>query len=119
MSILSRLFGKKPKDPDQAVFVHLDGQGLPDEVVEACDLATLEDKLIEALSEQRLGDVDGNEIGPEIATVVIYGHDAERMFAAIEPVLRTYPLCRGARVEIRRGPPGAAVREVRIPSDPR
>ena len=44
-----------------------------------------------------------------------YGPDAERLFAAIESSLRAYPLCQHARVEIRRGPPGAPAREVRLP----
>jgi hypothetical protein len=44
----------------------------------------------------------------------MYGPDAEKLFAAIEAVLRGYPLCQRARVEIRRGGPGAKSREIRL-----
>jgi len=121
MSIFKRLFGTKPsggaaarEEPQQAVLVHLDGTGLPNDVYEKCDLATIEDQLAEIISRERLGEFDGNEIGPIETTLFMYGPDAERLFAGIEPTLRAYPLCRGARVEIRRGGPGAAMREVRL-----
>ncbi|MCC6670906.1 MAG: hypothetical protein IT458_07590 [Planctomycetes bacterium] len=114
MGFFKWLRGKGAKGAEQAVLVHIDGVGLPDHVYEECDLATLEDRLAEALSGQRLGDVDGNEMRETTSVVFMYGPDAERMFASVEPVLRAYPLCQGARVEIRRGPPGSACREVRI-----
>jgi hypothetical protein len=44
----------------------------------------------------------------------MHGPDAEKLFAAIEPVLRGYPLCQHARVVIRRGGPEAPSREVRL-----
>ena len=125
MSFFERLFGKKPtsgRPPDvnpsggqqEAVLVHLDGRGLPDHVYEECDLATIEDRLAEAMATDHLGELDGNEIGPAETTLFLYGPDAERLFAGIEPILRAYPLCQGARVEIRRGGPGAEAREVRL-----
>ena len=100
--------------PEEAVLVHLDMAGLPMEVYEAHDLATLEDRLIEAIEGEGLGEFDGNEVGQGQATLFMYGPDAERLFAGVETILREYPLCRGARVEIRRGSPGAPAREVRI-----
>jgi len=113
---------KSPEPPptptggeDQAVLVHLDGRGLPPETYEQYDLMTIEDELEAALEGRGLGEFDGNEIGADGATLFLYGRDAERLFAAIEPSLRAYPLCRNARVEIRKGPPGAPAREVRLP----
>ena len=53
-------------------------------------------------------------LGPTETTLFMYGPDAERLFAGVEATLRAYPLCRGARVVIRRGGPGAATREVRL-----
>ena len=120
MGILKRLFGRRSPDsdpntaPQEAVLVHLDGSGLPADVNEQYDLATLEDRLIEVLSHSSLGEFDGNEVGPAEATLFMYGPDAERLFAGIESTLRAYPLCQNARVIIRRGAPGAAQREVRI-----
>ena len=123
MSILKRLFGKRssaeksvvqPEEPQQAVLVHLDGTGLPDHIYQECDLATIEDQLIEVIARNKLGEFDGNEVGPSETTLFMYGPDAERLFAGIEPILRGYPLCQGARVEIRHGGPGAQTREVRL-----
>jgi len=120
MNILQRLFGKRRAStepsgaPSQAVLVHLDGQGLPDDVYRNNDLATLEDRLREAIEAGVLGEFDGNEVGPTVTTLYMYGPDAERLFAGIESTLRAYPLCKNARVVVRSGGPGANQREVRL-----
>jgi hypothetical protein len=117
MGIIQRLFGGGPAKaaaPSQAVLVHLDGQGLPDEVYEEHDLATLEDQLGAAIDAGGLGEYDGNDVGDEGATLYMYGPDAERLFAAIEATLRAYPLCKNARVVVRAGGPGAPEREVQL-----
>lgn len=121
MSLLSRFFGKSPaqkpapnEPAEHAVLVYLDGTGLPDRVYQEHDLATIETRLGEILQRQGLGGFDGNEMGPTETTLLMYGPDAERMFAAVEAALRDYPLCQGARVVIRRGGPGAPEREVRF-----
>ena len=119
MSIFRRIFAKKPEEThsgesQQAVLVHLDGAGLPDHVYQEYDLATIEDRLIDVIEQGGLGEFDGNEIGPATTTLFMYGQDAERLFTAIEQTLHGYPLCQGARVEIRRGGPGAPQREVRL-----
>jgi hypothetical protein len=125
MGFLGRLFGSKPEDDgrqqrqlEQAVIVHLDGTSLPAEVYEKCDLATIEDRLIEVIEREGLGEFDGNEVGvgecAGEASLFMYGPDAEQLFAGIEQTLRSYPLCQGARVVVRRGGPGAQEREVRL-----
>lgn len=118
MNILAKLFGKKaaPTKNDQAVLVFLDGQCLPEEVYAEHDLATLEDQLIKVIESQTLGEFDGNEIGEGEVVLYIYGPNAEALFSGIEATLRTYPLCRNARVVIRQGNPGAAQRELRLPA---
>jgi len=121
MRFLSRLFRRPAVTADaakasQAVLVHLDGASLPSEVYAEYDLSTLEDQLIDAISEQSLGEFDGNEIGGGGAVLYMYGPDAERLFRGIESVLRAYPLCRNARVVIRAGEPGAPEREVHLAS---
>jgi hypothetical protein len=113
MSVLGRLFGRKPA-PEQAVLVHLDGLGLPEAAAREDDLASLEDQLTGTIERAGLGEFDGNETGPTSTTLFMYGPDAERLFAGVEQVLRGHPACRGARVEIRRGGPGAGQREVRL-----
>jgi hypothetical protein len=119
MSILGKLLGgsEKKKEvsvPEQVVVVHLPGSGLPDEVYEKYDVSTLQDQLREAIKKHNLGEFGGNENGPEETLLFMYGPDAEALFAGVEPVLKTYPLCRGGRAVIRRGPPGAPEREVRF-----
>jgi hypothetical protein len=116
---LRKFFGTKGKDdvvePNQAVLVYLDTVGLPQEVYDENDLETLESRLEEVISGgKNLGEYDGNEFRPKEVVLFMYGPDAEALFSAIEPTLRDYPLCRGARVQIRRGPPGSAEREVRL-----
>lgn len=105
---------RAPRPPQQAVLVHLDDADLPDAVAETCDLATLGERLNEVVRRDGLGEYDGDEVGPTGATVFLYGPDAERLFAGIEPTLRAYPLSQHARVVIRHGPPGAPEREVRL-----
>ena len=121
MSFLDRLLRRTEKagsvrGNEQAVLVHLDGSSLPAEVCEQNDIATIEDRIIAALAGKGLGEYDGNEIGIGTgeATLYLYGPDAEALFALVEPVLAGYPLCRNARVVIRKGGPGASQREIRL-----
>src|ERR1700721_1938462 len=61
VSFLRNLFRTKPsgsKDGGvntQAVLVQLDGVSLPATVYEQCDLATIEDQLVEVIARERLG----------------------------------------------------------------
>jgi hypothetical protein len=120
MGYLSRLFrlGTHSTEPDEAqecVLVHLDGTGLSRDVYAQCDLWTIADRIEEVLRREALGDYDGHETGPTGTTLFLYGPDAERLYGGIERVLRDYPLCRNARVVIRRGEFGAPERELRLP----
>lgn len=109
---IGRLFENKAKPKGQAVLIHLDGVNLDDSVYAECDCATLEDQLAEALGED--GEVDGNEIRDTETVVFLYGSDAEKMFSKIKPVLASYPLCKKARVVIRRGEPSSPRREIQL-----
>jgi hypothetical protein len=99
---------------NEAVIVHLDGTGLSAEVYENYDLASIEHTLVAVIQRDALGEFDGNEVGGGGATLYMYGPDAERLFSGIEATLRAYPLCRGARVVVRKGGPGAEKREVTL-----
>jgi len=83
------------------VLIELDGIHLPEWVYKRCDIATLENRIDEVLEMEERGELDGHETGPENTTLFLYGADGEALFRAIEPVLRKYPLCQGARVTIR------------------
>jgi hypothetical protein len=65
-------------------------------------LFTLEERLIEAIGAARAGEFDGNEFGPGEVTLYAYGPDADRLYAAMEPVLRAFPP-RPAHVLLRYG----------------
>jgi hypothetical protein len=65
-------------------------------------LATLEDRLIEAIGAARAGDFDGPRFGANEVTLYAYGPDADRLYAAMEPVLRSFPP-RPAQVLVRYG----------------
>ena len=99
---------------EQAVIVYLAGTGLSDEIYQDYDLATLEDRLVDAVADSASGEYDGNELSADGTTLYLYGPDAETLFAAVEGTLRGYPLCQNARVVIRHGPPGSPGREVMI-----
>ncbi|HEY2048881.1 MAG TPA: tetratricopeptide repeat protein [Caulobacteraceae bacterium] len=85
------------------VIITLDGRGLPDEIYRICDLATLESRLETRLEREGGGELDGHEHGPETTRIFLYGPDARALLDVIMPVLRDYPLCQGARVELRQG----------------
>lgn len=63
---------------------------------------SFEDRLIRAISDARAGEFDGNEFGAADVTIYAYGPDADRLFAAMEPVLRSFPP-RPAQVLLRYG----------------
>jgi hypothetical protein len=105
-----------PKKSEQAVLVYLDGVGLPNEIYAKYDLQGLEDRVNPILRSKHLGEFDGEDTGQKETVLYFYGPDAEALFAAIEPELRAYPLCLGARVVLRKGPPGSPSRELRLPS---
>lgn len=97
---------KPVEDPGSTggeVLIELDGIHLAESVYRDCDIATLENRLEEVLEFGGQGELDGHETGPENTTLFLYGADAEALFRAVEPVLRGYPLCQGARLTIRQG----------------
>ena len=102
-----------PVAPEQhAVIVHLQVFVPPSEVGDA--LTKLEDQLKAAVEGAGVGEFDGNEVGQTDIVLFMYGADGERMFEAVEPILRASPLCKGARVQVRPGGPDTPTREVRL-----
>lgn len=66
-------------------------------------LDEIEDPLIAVIEENGLGEFDGH--GQDLETgeieLFMYGHDAEQLFAAIEPTLRDLRLPAGTRVIVQ------------------
>jgi hypothetical protein len=114
MGFLKKLFGggSTTAGGEQALIIHIDLANLPAEVLDQHDLATIEAELTAAIAAGGLGEFDGNEVGEQSAIIYMYGPDAERLFAGVEQILRSSPLCRGARAIVRSGGPGATQREV-------
>ena len=107
MSLFSKRQPKKP-DPQEAVLIHIDTAVLPEEFWQ------LNERLYEEVERSGTGEFDGNEIGEGSATLFAYGPDVDQLFRAIEPTLRSYPVCRDARVVIRHGGPGSPQTELKI-----
>ncbi len=101
------------KPEEQAALVHIDIRSLSEEEFERSDFDHLEDRIAEAVA--AIGEFDGHGFGDGEVVIYLYGPDAEALFRAVEPHLLSHPLGRGAMVLIRKGPPGAPEREVRIP----
>src|SRR5579875_39057 len=96
----------KPSEvKEHSVLLYLEGEDF-DRMVE------LSDELTEAIESSDTGMFDGNEIGGGETVLFMYGPDAERLFSAIEPVLRRHEAALGSRVVIRWGGPGAPQREL-------
>jgi hypothetical protein len=101
---------------EHAVIVHIPlstGQfGTEDE---RKTLFHVEDRLVSAIDRAGAGEFDGNEFGEGEATFYMYGPDADRLFKAVEPVLRLHPVFRGAYAVKRYGPAvDPASREQRV-----
>ena len=105
------LFSKRQSKPtglQEAVLIHIDATDLSDEFWQ------LNERLYEEVERSGAGEFDGNEIGEGSAILYAYGPDADRLFRAIEPTLRSYSFCRNARVVIRHGEPGSPQTELRL-----
>ena len=97
---------------EHAVIVHLATKG-----AQLRDVFALEERLTAAIENAGAGEFDGNEIAVDGSEVVLYayGSDADRLYAAIEPVIKGLPPPRGSYVVKRYGEaddPNA--REVRV-----
>lgn len=58
-------------------------------------VAELADTLRDAIEEGAVGKYDGEEFGGGRCVLYMYGPDADRLFAVVEPILRAEPLTRG------------------------
>lgn len=102
-------FGRK-----EGLAIYLDGIGLPDVVYETCSADGLAGLLYGELTSGN-GEIRGSWVGPNETAIYLYAPDAEEMFARLEPILLSYPLCGNARIVIRHGNPTLSPRTVRLP----
>ena len=101
--------------PEHAVIVHFD-YGATD----LQPLFALENRLERALASAKAGEFDGNEVATDGSDgyLYMYGPDADRLFAAVLPVLESSDFMEGAVVTKRYGPPEDGVRETVVRIDP-
>lgn len=102
-------WGKGSKKPQEhAVFVHLELTGGPygseDEVEE---IRLLGDDCDEAVRDARAGEFEGEEFGDATCVLVFSGPDADALWNAVAPVVRSSRVSRGGHVVQRFGGPGA------------
>ncbi len=108
MALFGKLFAKKDRlEAKEAVLISIDG-AISD------DFWELNERLYQEIARSGAGEFDGNEVGQDSATLFAYGPNADQLFQAIEPVLRSYPVCRNARVVIRHGGPGSPQTELKL-----
>jgi hypothetical protein len=89
---------------EHAVIVHLRLTGGPLGSPEEGDAAAaLGDELESAVEAASAGEFDGDEFGDHKCVLFMYGPDADRLFAAIEPILKDTPLAAGGHAIKRYG----------------
>ena len=108
MGLLGKHDGNGFAERQECVLVSFEAKPLPDE------FWTLQDRLYGAFDDSELGEFDGNEIGGGTAQLFFYGPDACQLFQAVKPILNEYPMCRGARIVLRKGGPGSPQTELRL-----
>ncbi len=112
MGILSRLFGKKGPErqeaPQHAVVVHFQ-YGRTD----LQPIFALEDRLQAAINAAGTGEFDGNDLAEDGSDgyLYMYGPDADALFGTIRPILEASDFMSGASVRLRYGPPEVGVKE--------
>lgn len=111
MSIFRKLFVQKSAvdpAPEHAVIVRFRYGSTDLEPIFA-----LESELEKAITAAGAGELDGNEIATDGSdgSFYMYGPDADRLLAAVRPVLDAASFMRGARVKLRYGKAQSGARE--------
>src|SRR5688500_17334169 len=91
-----------------AVLLHLkltsDGFGSEEE---HDAIQRMTDRLQEAILASAAGELYGDEFGGGECVVYMYGPDADRLFSAVQPILKDWQALLGGHAVKRYGPPGA------------
>jgi len=100
------------ENPEHAVIVsfgHDNGSNLE-------SLFELEAQLDNAISENSIGEYDGNEISSDgkNGTLYMYGKDADSLFSVVKPFLEKATFLNNIKAVLRYGPPEDGVKETQI-----
>jgi hypothetical protein len=113
MAFFDKMFGKQQaSSPEHAIFIYLNTVDLDESIYRSCDTVTLDGLLTKALGTN--GIVEGTETRATETVLFLYGTDSEKMLSLIDPVLNSYPLCKGAKVILRAGPSGSPERTITV-----
>jgi len=96
----------------EGIGIYFDGVNLPAEVYRECTLDDLCEKLAPLLEDP--AEIRGSWVGATQTALYLYGLDAEELWRTIEPVVRAYPLSKGARVVVRLGHEDGKPREIKL-----
>ncbi len=81
----------------EGLALYLDDTGLPADVYQSCDTEHVYEECERRL--QGIGMLNSHWQGQGETALYMYGNSFTRMHAALRPLLVSYPLCRGSRVE--------------------
>ncbi len=104
MGLFSRKAASSALDTgEQSVIARFQlGAGPSGTATDMYSVYALEERLAAAIREARAGEFDGPQFGDSDVVLCAYGPDADRLFAAMEPALRSFPP-RPASVLLRYG----------------
>jgi hypothetical protein len=107
MRILANFFNIRPDAPvhDQAVIIDLGRAG-------ATEITRLHSALVDRVRDAALGEIDPLPPVSHTSILLLFGPDAERLFAGIRSTLAADPAGAVARVTVRCGGPGAPERVI-------
>lgn len=78
---------------EHSVIVHFALESGPSgTMTDIASIAKLEAGLEGAIQQARAGEFDGSELGAGEVFLYAYGPNADRLFSAMEPILRAFPL---------------------------
>ena len=99
------------ENPEHAVIVHFN-YGLAN----IDTLHKLEKKLERVIAENKVGEYDGHEIAIDLSDGILYmyGPDAEALFKTVKPTLAASSFMKGAKANLRFGPPEDGTREIEV-----
>ena len=81
---------------------------------ERTEMGEIEETLESVMGDSEAGEYDGHELGGGTCVFYLYGPNADELFKAIEPTLRSREELRGSSVIKRYGPPDDGVRETTL-----
>lgn len=97
----------------ECLAIVLDGTTLPDEVYDDSDINDMISEMEDAIDE--IGELRSWWEGPNDTVLYFFGHDAEQLWLAMQPIVESHDRCQNARIIIRHGHKKLNPRTIEIP----